>query len=221
MADDPLLVYLHGFASSPGSNKARRFIAALGGSCVRLSVPDLNEGDFEGMTLGRALGLLERLTAQEAPESVILVGSSLGGYTAALFAERSDKVAALVAMAPAFDFARRWAERLGDETVARWQREGSMPMHHYGMNREDRIGFGLLEDARTHTPFPDVRVPSLLIHGRHDEVVGCDLSERFASERANVTLEVIDSDHMLSNSVDWILERSLAFLAPWLPRCAG
>jgi pimeloyl-ACP methyl ester carboxylesterase len=218
MADDPLLVYLHGFASSPGSNKARRFIGALTGYPVRLSVPDLNEGDFEGMTLSRALDLVERLTAQEAPGSVLLVGSSLGGYTAALFAARSDKVAALVAMAPAFDFAQRWAERLGPEEVERWQRQGSLPMHHYGLGREDRIGFGLLEDARTHDPFPAVDVPTLVIHGKGDDVVGCAGSERFADGKDNVTLELIDSDHMLSNSVDWIVERSLRFFEPWLSK---
>ncbi|PID38101.1 MAG: hypothetical protein CSB49_07315 [Proteobacteria bacterium] len=218
MADDPLLVYLHGFASSPGSHKARRFIGALTGYRVRLSVPDLNEGDFKGMTLSRALALVERLTAKEAPSSVLLMGSSLGGYTAALFAARSDKIAAMVTMAPAFDFARRWEERLGPEEVARWEREGSLPMHHYGLGREDQIGFGLLEDARAHDPFPNVTVPALVIHGQNDEVVGSAGSQRFAEGKDNVTLELIDSDHMLSNNGDWIVERSLSFFSPWLKR---
>lgn len=214
----PLLIYLHGFASSPGSFKARRFIGALPAYHVRLSIPDLNEGDFEGLTISRQLALLERLTVAEPERSVLLIGSSLGGYTAALFAAASEKVAALVAMAPAFDFARRWAARLGPEAVERWRQEGSLETHHYGQARSASIGFGLLEDAGNHAAFPDVTVPTLVFHGEHDDTVDPEVSRTFARDRDNVTLAMLPSDHMLGDAVEQIIAQTFSFLTPWLER---
>ena len=206
------VVYLHGFASSPGSTKARAFDQALRARHVEAQIPDLNEGDFRNLTVSRQLATLDRLTASAAPRSVVVIGSSLGGYTSAIFAAQSDKVAALVLMAPAFDFARRWAERLGPEQMQRWQRDGQTLTFHHRTGRDELIGFGLMQDAASHPPFPDVRVPTLIIHGRQDDVVDPDLSVRFARERANVDLELIDADHGLSGAVDWVVARSLSWL---------
>ena len=45
------VVYLHGFASGPGSKKARYFSERLAECGVSLEVPDLAEGDFENLTV--------------------------------------------------------------------------------------------------------------------------------------------------------------------------
>ena len=59
-------------------------------------------------------------------EPVTLMGSSLGGYLAALYAARHAEVERLVLMAPAFCFPRRWAARYGREPrevrETRWRR---------------------------------------------------------------------------------------------------
>lgn len=209
------VIYLHGFASSPGSAKATRFVEALGARGVPVDVPDLNEGDFSGLTISRQLALLDRMMAEQPPGSVLLVGSSLGGYTAALQAARTDKVAALVLMAPAFDFARRWVARLGDAQTARWQREGAMPTMHFATGREAEIGWSLIEDARSHPGFPDVRVPTLAFHGRRDDTVDPELSVRFAAERENVELELLEADHGLADAIEHIVGRGVDFLSRW------
>ncbi len=209
------VIFLHGFASSPGAYKAGRFVRALARHDVAVEVPALDEGDFRGVTLARHLALLDRLTAGQPPGSVLLVGSSFGAYAAALFAERSDRVAAMVLMAPAFDFARRWAERLGPEQMARWARDGEMLTMHFGSGREEPIAWGLITDARTQPPYPDVRVPTLVLHGDRDDVVPPESSRRFVAGRPNAELVVLDADHGLAEATEEILDRAIAFLAPW------
>jgi len=214
------LIYLHGFASSPGSNKARRFAQAFAERGLELEVPDLNEGDFRRLTLSRQLALLERLTARQGPRSALLFGSSMGGYVAALFAARTDRVGALVLMAPAFGFIERWAERMSEAALAEWQRRGAMPVLHHATGRLEPIGWSIVEDARTHPAYPEVHVPTLVFHGRSDESVDPRCSERFAAGRANVELELLDSDHSLADVVDRIIARTACFLAPFLPQLA-
>lgn len=211
------LIYLHGFASSPGSNKARHFSHALEQRGVAVEIPDLNEGDFTGLTISRQLRLLERMTGAQAPGSVVLVGSSMGAYVAALFATGSESVASLVLMAPAFGFFQRWSERMSPEALAEWKRRGSFPVMHYGTDQTELIGYDLVEDARQYPAYPDVRVPALVIHGKNDESVEHRGSIEFAADRPNIELELLDSDHGLGDSVDWIIGRSFEFLSAWFP----
>src|SRR6185503_15091390 len=71
------IVYLHGFASSPSSSKARFFHDLLVRAGTTVSIPDLADGDFERLTITRQLAVLDRTVAGR---SVDLVGSSMGGW---------------------------------------------------------------------------------------------------------------------------------------------
>lgn len=191
----PGVLYLHGFASSSRSGKgvflASRF-AELG---VEVALPDLDEGEFEKLTITRQLQVVARVAASLRPG--ILIGSSLGGYLAALHAARAPFAApALVLLAPAFDFARRLGRRLGPQMEA-WQRDGSLGFHHYGLGREAPIAYRFYEDALLYEPFPEVTVPTKVLHGRCDDVVDPALSAEFARSRPHVELEWLDSDHQL------------------------
>jgi len=105
-------VYLHGFASGPRSRKAQHFCNALSRMGINLLIPSLDEGDFSRLTISRQLALLEN-TLGGCP--VCLIGSSMGGYLASLYAARhSDEVQRVVLLAPAFDFASRWNEKWPD-----------------------------------------------------------------------------------------------------------
>src|SRR5437899_8000134 len=97
------IVYLHGFASGPQSSKAQFFRRKFAERGVTLRIPQLDEGDFEGLTISGQLGVIERAAAA-APVS--LIGSSLGGYLGALYAARHPEVEWLVLLAPAFQFPR-------------------------------------------------------------------------------------------------------------------
>ena len=77
------IVYLHGFASGPGSKKARFFGERFDARGVPFSVPDLAAGRFAHLTLS---GQLEVISRAVDSRNVCLMGSSMGGYLAALFA---------------------------------------------------------------------------------------------------------------------------------------
>jgi len=146
------VLYLHGFASGPGSSKADYFRRVLEPAGLPLQVPDLAAGDFEHLTLTGQLAVIARAAGGR---TVSLIGSSMGGYLAALFAARHPQaVDRVVLLAPAFGFARRWREHLGAEAVERWRETGGLEIFHYGENRPVILGYQLLEDADPYETTP-------------------------------------------------------------------
>ncbi|HEX8739997.1 MAG TPA: YqiA/YcfP family alpha/beta fold hydrolase [Casimicrobiaceae bacterium] len=92
----PLVVYLHGFRSSPQSAKARALVHAVAAlpaaSRVALVVPDL--GHQPAAAIGSVLDIVAREHRHGAP--LTFVGSSLGGFYATHLAERLGARAALI-----------------------------------------------------------------------------------------------------------------------------
>ena len=203
------LVYLHGFASGPGSTKARFFQAKLAGRGATLVVPDLAP-DFTHLTVSSMLAIVEPLI--DGPS--IVMGSSLGGYLAALAAaRRPDHVPALVLMAPAFDFAARWERSVGEDAMTKWRRRGTAPIYHYGRDREEQLSIALLDDARTYPAEPDPTCPTLVLHGRRDDAVPLAAAEAFAARRPELRrLVVYDAGHELTEVVDSLWTESASLL---------
>lgn len=87
-----MIVYLHGFRSSPHSFKARlldRKLHALGRGAEYLC-PQLPASP------AGAIALAQSLIAGQAPEQLTLIGSSLGGYYATWLAEQTGCRAVLL-----------------------------------------------------------------------------------------------------------------------------
>jgi len=207
------ILYLHGFASGPTSSKARYFRERLQAAGARVDVADLAAGDFGHLTISSQLAVME-LAARPSGylEPVALMGSSMGGYLAALYAARHPEVTRLVLLAPAFGFARRWPERLGAEQVAQWRNTGSMEVFHYGENRTRSLSYALLEDGAHYEDYPDFHQPALIFHGAGDDVVPARYSEEFAATHPNASLEVLDSGHELLNVLDYMAPKLERFL---------
>jgi pimeloyl-ACP methyl ester carboxylesterase len=203
------ILYLHGFASSPASSKARFFAQYLRSAGATVEIPDLAQGDFLHLTLTRQLEVIEKAAAGRP---VSLVGSSMGGYLAALYAARHPEVPRVVLLAPAFCFARRWEQRLGADAIAEWRRTGTMDVFHYGENRTVPLASGLIDDACLYPDYPDVRQPALLFHGRHDDVVPPEFSTAFAAGHPAARLELLDSGHDLLNVLNDLAPKIAAFL---------
>ena len=206
----PNILYLHGFASGPLSTKGRFFhnrFEVMGGEVHQ---PNLEDGDFQGLTISGQLAVIDRAVRDLNP--ALVMGSSLGGYVASLYAARHpDRMPALVLLAPAFGFPRRWATQLGDEAMAAWKRTGSREVYHYGERRMLPIGYSLYEDGLQYEEFPEVTSRTLVFHGRYDDVVDPELSVQFAWGKPNVELELVDSDHQLLDVLDAIWERVVPF----------
>jgi hypothetical protein len=204
------VVYLHGFASGPGSSKAQFFRRKFAQRGVEIAIPQLDEGRFESLTISGQLKVVER-TVAGGP--AILMGSSLGGYLAALYAARQpSQVERLVLLAPAFQFPRRWRERYSDEDWARWRETGSTPVLHYGDQRERLLGYGFVEDAAQYEDEPVFSQPALILHGVHDNVVPAAISTRYAQLHPNVKLVLLESGHELTDVVEKMWTEISGFL---------
>ena len=111
-------IYLHGFASGPASHKAMAFQKAFAEKKVSLRIPDLEDGDFENLTITGQVERVRKLMDECASARFGLIGSSMGGYLAALLAQLCPPVEALYLMAPGFNLFQRWEERLRREFPA-------------------------------------------------------------------------------------------------------
>lgn len=204
-------LYLHGFASSPQSFKAQELARRFAARGWPFEAPDLNGPEFRLLTLTGQLAAIER---QAAGEPVHLIGSSLGGYLAALYAARHGEVRKLVLLAPAFGFARLYERSLGAGRVEAWRRGGFLRLMHYGRGEETELGWQFLEDARRYEEEPAFTQPCLIFHGVSDEVVPVQVSRRFARTRTCCTLYEVDSGHELKDQVEGIWETASEFLRP-------
>jgi hypothetical protein len=202
-------IYLHGFASSPDSRKARFFEDRFRELGIGLDIPDLAEGDFRNLTLTAQLKVMERVARDEP---VSLIGSSMGGYLAALYAARHAQVKKLVLLAPAFSFASRWPETLGEKAMEQWKRTNTLQVFHHSEGREVELGYQLIEDALQYEAYPDFKQPVLIFQGRNDTVVPPEYAVRFAERHANATLRLVDSDHDLVNVLDDMWRETEKFL---------
>jgi pimeloyl-ACP methyl ester carboxylesterase len=202
-------VYLHGFASSPSSRKARFFEERFRELGIGLEIPDLAEGNFRNLTLSAQLKVLERVCGNRP---VSLIGSSMGGYLTALYAARHPEVKKVVLLAPAFSFASRWPETLGEQAMEQWKRSNTLRVFHYSEGREVELGYQLIEDSQQYEAYPDFTQPALIFQGRHDTVVPPQFAETFAARRANASLQLLDSDHDLVNVLDEMWRETQKFL---------
>ena len=142
-----------------------------------------------------------------------LIGSSLGGWLAALAASRNPSVERLVLLAPAFRLHERWLERLAPADLDRWRREGSVEVHHHATNRPRRIGWAFFEDAASWPASPVVKVPALCIAGRRDDAVPLRDVQAWVDRTPGARLEVVEDGHELTGSLDRIVALIREFLA--------
>jgi pimeloyl-ACP methyl ester carboxylesterase len=203
------ILYLHGFASGPSSSKARFFRDRLQAAGALVEIPDLAAGDFEHLTLTGQLSVIAQVARGEP---VSLIGSSMGGYLAAIYASRHPEVARLVLLAPAFRFARRWQERYGPQALEQWRRRGSVEVFHYAEGCHRDLAYDLIEDAEKYDDYPDFRQPTLIFHGANDDVVPPVYSEKFAASHPNACLELLDAGHELLNVLDYMARAVIPFL---------
>ena len=190
-----MILYLHGFRSSPRSFKARVMqerMTALG-RAGDLICPQLPASPKAAMAL--ALLLAER----HAPHNLSIVGSSLGGFYATWLAERLDVRAVL--LNPAVDPLKNLASQVGVTT--NWHSDEP-----FEFRREYIDELAGLKLARITRP-----ERYLLIAATGDEVLDYrDMVTHYAGARQHV---IEGSDHAISEFPDYV-DEVLAFCQPEL-----
>ncbi len=208
----PRYLYLHGFASSPASKKGVAFASFFDRRRVRLERLDLRVPALEELRLSSMIKTTRGAIGSERDRAVV-IGSSLGGLTAAHAAMRDARVCALVLLAPAFGIGKRWRARIGDDGMRAWRESGwrtlepdpeGPPRLHYEFMRDlDELeGRGV----------PDVRVPTLIVHGKSDESVPIESSRSWAANKPHVRLVEVDDGHPLYGSLERVCEEMDCFL---------
>jgi predicted esterase YcpF (UPF0227 family) len=215
---EPRFLYLHGFASGPQSHKGVALSEHFAARGVTLARLDLRLPSLEHLRLSAMMAHVQE--AMGGPrDRAVLVGSSLGGLTAARVAERDARACALVLLAPAFRLAERWCKRLGEAAWQAWREANALVIDDYAELRQTEIDFEFIRELEQLDSegegWPDVRVPVLIVHGVSDAAVDVGLSRAWAAGKRHVRLVEVDDDHDLAKSLPRICDEVDAFLAPF------
>ncbi len=180
------ILYLHGFRSSPSSFKARRMrehFDALGQS-ARFICPQLPPSPAEAIAIAR------EAIAGLAPESVALVGSSLGGFYATVLAEQIGCRAVLIN--PAVDPARDLEKYIGEQQA--WHSEDRFYFRPEYIAELKALELASLTQLGRY----------LLLAATGDEVLDWrEMTARYAGANQHV---IEGSDHGLSDFDDYLRE---------------
>ena len=209
---DTLFIYFHGFSSGPHSNKARAFRQHFSSLDLPLVIPDLEDGDFMNLSITSQINVIRRTFQENPAGSYGLIGSSMGGYLAALTAQLQPLVHAVYLMCPGFHFVKRWKIRLLAEYPYTKEIPRLIPLLNYRYNKIMDFSTAIFDDAAWWENVPlNRRLPTRLVHGIHDDIVGIDESRSFTQSHPWAQLEELDSDHGLLSHVDWILQDCIGF----------
>ena len=162
--DLPALVWLSGYRSDMSGSKAieiDRLASELGAACIRLdySGHGLSGGAFTDGTISRWLEEALAVIRHIAPDRMILVGSSMGGWIALRVAQEiarhgGPKLEGMVLIAPAPDFTSDLIEP--------------------NLRKKERTSLeqrGYFEERSQYSPEPNIYTRALIEDGRENRVL--------------------------------------------------
>ncbi len=220
---DTLVIYLHGFASHQKGEKVLylrdRFVEW---GTAYLAFDHRGHGSSSGtmkeLTITRNLGDIEALIKTQGTgfKKCILIGSSMGGQTAAWYAaRRPDLITANLLIAPGFRFLQSRLKELGTKGLKKLKTEGQITIKNEWV--EVQIGKELLDDARHFTLdrlVKDYQTPTLILHGTEDGAVPFQDSVDFIQKSKARPLELLligGGDHRLTDQKEVLFEHMVAF----------
>lgn len=191
-----MILYLHGFRSSPGSFKARLMAQAMAqrGLAADWQCPQLPASPRQAVELALSLarGQLAELARRGTPTPLALtvVGSSLGGYYATWIAEQLACKAVL--LNPAVEAPRDLATQVGEHR-----------MYHSDAPFQFRAGY-VDELTAIQVMKPTLPQRYFLVAATGDEVLDWrEMRDRYAGCRQRI---IEGGDHGLSDFEKWMPE---------------
>lgn len=216
----PVGIYLPGFASTMDGNKSlllAQNAQERGWSWVRFDPRGVGRSDglFQALTLSRYLADLQLILGMLEQRTVVLVGSSMGGWLAVIAAGRwPARMAGLLLIAPAFNFIQQIYGGLSIPEQRQWRETGLRRWQDpYGLG-EIAMQYDLVADSWRYDLLrfpPRLSCPVEILHGSADEAVPLRQSYQFAAVAQAPLLSVrplIGAEHRLQGA-DAVLLRSL------------
>ncbi|HZX11412.1 MAG TPA: alpha/beta fold hydrolase [Acidobacteriota bacterium] len=208
--DRPIIILCHGFSSSKDGRTYLGLEAILNRKGVSIF-----RFDFFGH--GESQGLFENITTSEAVDDVLnaieflrksgytkigLMGSSFGGLASLLAASQSGVPYVLVLKSPVSDYKGMALTQKSGSEIQNWKETGVMEFKSAN-NEKIRLGYAFYEEAkniRVYEAAPNIKVPTLIVHGEMDETVPVEQSRKVASliPKANL-ITISECDHAYSN----------------------
>ncbi|MEA2659538.1 MAG: hypothetical protein QOF64_2134 [Candidatus Binatota bacterium] len=196
-----------------GTALAERGILAL-----RFDFAYVGESDvkFEDITYSGEVDDLRAayaLVQSRRPGKTAILGSSMGGTVALMFAAQEPQVAALVTIAAPLHPENFPKRILTPAQIQKWRELGFTTYHGQRLNAsllDDLEQLDVVESARR------IGCPVLILHGDADDVVPvAEAYELAACLTATKRLEIFkDTDHRLSDSA--VMQRAMAAALAWL-----
>ena len=211
--ENTAVVFLHGFASSARSTKAKY----LQDRCqelpdVEFHAMDLNPTptDFRYLTTTGAINRLRQYILDREIGTVQLIGSSFGGLVAMYYAHRYGDVGKILLLAPLLRWRLGW---LSEEEIQIWRKRGTVRVAHYGFGGKIPLDFGFYKDGQQYQDGVPPAAPVRIIHGREDDVVPIGTSRSYAEKHPDeVELVEVEAGHVLNEHLEMIWEQVQGFL---------
>ena len=202
----PAVILVHGFN---GSKSARKFVkigrkfSQSGIAVLRFDFAGCgdSEGDFKNMSIRQEvedLNAAYKFLVQQPQinkNRIGLLGYSLGGLITCLFQVRNAVAKTLVLVAPAINQGSLMKIWCTPKEIKKWRQRGYMDTPKY------RIGIQYLNEAEDYTPImSNIKIPTLIIHGKNDEDVPISFSKKllkFLKKRKMIIVE--RADHNLES----------------------
>lgn len=220
----PAVIFAHGFGSTHNGEKS----VALEAECERrdwaFAACDFRGHGTSGGTMlelrgSRLIADLDKIVSEVESRNVgpiCLVGSSMGGWTAAWFAAREPaRVAACAFIAPAFHFLE--FRSLSKAERKEFQRAGRYHYHSEFVDAE--ISYELpveMEKYHLEEMLRHFRTPLLIFHGMRDDIVpyadSVDFTARSAAQEVELHL-FKTGDHRLNQQREEMARLACNFFA--------
>lgn len=218
MSTKPNIIYLHGLGSGPRSEKGRLVQEYFSSKGYEVSLPSITVPSLARLSPKAAIELVAGEVRAHRGHDLIVMGSSFGAFVAlhaldSLAPNERDHVVRMVLLAPALN---PWDPQSGLLTPERerlWREVGSAPLVDIETGKEVAVHYQFVEELRALDSYVvQPSVPVLIIHGVDDEVVPASQSQKFASSRAGVTLELVQDTHQLLKNPTKMLESIERFI---------
>jgi hypothetical protein len=206
------VIYLHGFASSAQGIKARFFASQFDQNphtrFVALELAPTPD-DFRFMTFTGLIDRLRQYRMEQPAQHVSLVGSSMGGLVALNYAFRYGDVKRMLLLAPALYYR---AGNASQDELEMWKQAGDAPIEHAAFGRTVPLAYGFHQDGQRYLEPVPPAAPTLIIHGRDDDVVPISDSRAYAARYSQVTLVEVEGGHSLNDQLLFIWDQIRSFL---------